>query len=277
MAFVVLPLVDKLVFVVLVLSEVDKELRRAVQVSIGCAETVEALFLLLVYGLRLHCVDIDEVGGLQRLEIEVEVDTIHREQDVEPIEEGPLVRLDNRILEEAESVPQFVGVVPESRPFSTDPEQKGRGHAVAGQNLRCAFLGEEFVHPVVIIRVDRSQRRRRIRAIIERDEEPPGVARARELVIHVALDGLPLLVRRDPVIEREKHRREEAVLDVVQVEGRNLPVQLDVVRGPDVIGQPVIEYAGLVCLDLVNDGRLGPIVVVIGRVFYRRVAGLPHP
>ena len=215
MAFVVFPLVDKLVFLILVFSEVDKELRGAVQVGIGCAEAVEALLLLLVYRLGLDRLHIDEVGGLEGGEVEVQVDSINRKQHIEPIEQGALERLDDGILKQGERVPQFVRIVTESGAVATDPEQKGRGDAVAGQNLGCAFLGKELIHPVVIVRVDRSQGRRRIRTIIERNKEPPSVAGARELVVDVALDGPPLLVRRYPVIERKEHRREEAVLDVV--------------------------------------------------------------
>ena len=93
----------------------------------------------------------------------------------------------------------------------------------------------------------------------------------------MALDGPALLIGRNTVGKGQTERREEAVLDVVQVERADFPVELDVIGGAHVIGETVIEDTRLVCLDLVDDGRLGAVFVVIGGVFYGRVAGFPHP
>ena len=60
------------------------------------------------------------------------------------------------------------------------------------------------------------------------------------------------------------------------MEGRNLPIQLDVVRSAHIVGKPIIENAGLVGFDLIHDGRLGAVLIVIGRIFHRGVARLPH-
>ena len=93
----------------------------------------------------------------------------------------------------------------------------------------------------------------------------------------MALDGSPFLIAGYPVIEREQHGREETVLDVVQVEGAHLSVELDVVRGPHIIRQAVVEDAGLVRFDLIDGSGLGAVFHIPCRVLDRSVAALPHP
>ena len=44
-----------------------------------------AFFFLFVYRLRLHRLHVDEVGGLEGREVEIEVDTVHVEDDLQPI------------------------------------------------------------------------------------------------------------------------------------------------------------------------------------------------
>ena len=123
------------------------------------------------------------------------------EHHLKPVQEGPLVRLYHGILEERESVAQFLGVIAKSGAIATDTKEQGRGDTVAGQYFRGAFLSQELIHPVVVVGVDGSQLGSRVGAVIERDKQAPGVTRSAEFIVDVALDGSPLLVRRYAVIE----------------------------------------------------------------------------
>ena len=130
---------------------------------------------------------------------------------------------------------------------------------MAGQYFRGAFLSKELIHPVVVVGVDGSQLGSRVGAVIERDKQAPGVTRSAEFIVDVALDGSPLLVRRYAVIERQQHRREEAVADIVEVERADFSVELDVIRSANVIGQAVIKDSRLVGFDLIHYSRVGAV------------------
>ena len=256
-----LPLVDELVFFVLVFATVKQPIGGGVQVPFRCAQLLLDTFLfLVVHRLRFDRFHVDEVGRFQGLEVEVEVDAVDVKNDLETIQQGPLVGLDNGILEEAEGIAQFLGVVSKPAPIATDTKQQGRRYAVACQYLGRALLGEELVHAVIVVGVDGGQLRRRVRAVVERNKQSPGVTRSAELIVYVPFYRPPLLVRRDAVIERQQHRREEPVADIVQVERADFSVEFDVVGSSHVIGQAVIEYPGLVGLDLIHYRRLAAVL-----------------
>ena len=106
---------------------------------------------------------------------------------------------------------------------------------MANHNLRGSLFREELVLLVCVRKGERLNRRSPVGFVREGHPELPRVLRSRRLIFDIPPNHSPLFVGRDAVLEVDSKRRREAVLDIVDVEDRNLLLEFDVVDSSDVV------------------------------------------
>ena len=120
------------------------------------------------------------------------------------------------------------------------------------EHLSRHFATQVLVQAVSVVGFDRLELRCALVTVIERDEDATRVLRPRELLNHLLLNLKTLLVCGYAVLERKEHRREEAILNVVQVELADVAVKLYVVYRAHVVRKSVVVIAWGVASDLVD-------------------------